>query len=630
MMLLSTDQEEEAAAAARDAATTAAPSLSTTNRSRWSAATTVAAAPQWSLNSSDSNTRRRPHPETPQMLTLGRFERSTDEYEINHQQSYYQHQQPHSPPPTHRQRMIDNNTHRTRNVPDNVTDDDTDIMMRRHANASLVESEDGAVAILHNHNNGPESSWWQRPSLFWNARSSTQHKETLMESATESASTTTTEHVFHLAKNADTPYNHSRPKSPRRTSARSQLWPTQMHSAAAADSTSDMNERESSYRVLDDNNQTASTKTASKPSNGEPANNMDCSFFFRESDQDEEETRNSTTTYRSFLGSGSGNGSGSGMPHNFSPVAMRRNYRHSQLYEYQDAVPVMARPVLAQFQARYTQLNQELVYPKHSRHRHVRTTTTSSSSPVRHHPTMDTLAQFWPHNDNNNDIEADPWDDMATLQSLRLQTLLESSLHLSSSETNGSKDDDDDDNNNNQNDATGLEQAYHPAPHGHDVIGNVVGNAAERRTEWAAYQISDASRRKVPRDQVRLLMDPDLEVGILSVEQWRCKETVDEPGSSRQGCETGRNHHAPSSFQTEPTAGSSSSSSPPPLRYVLTVSDDLYRSVVAEMSPTTTKYFCCPRACCNEDERADIRVAVYLLLVILVILFINTMAFHEH
>jgi hypothetical protein len=612
-----------------NAATTAAPSLSNSllsdlavqRPSRWSAATT-AAAPNWSLNSS-ANSRRRPHPETPQMLTLGRFERSTDEYEINHQQSHYQ-QQPHSPP-SHRQRMIDNNIHRTRNVPGNVTDDDTDIMMRRHANASLVESEDGAVAILHHNNNRPESSWWQRPSRFLNARSSTQHKETLMKSATESASTTTTEHVFHLVKNADTPHNHSRPKSPRRTSARS--WPTQMHSAAD-DSTSDMNERESSYRVLDDNNQTASTKTASKPSNGEPANNMDCSFFFRESDQDEEETRNSTTTYRSFLGSGSGNGSGSGsgMPHNFSPVAMRRNYRHSQLYEYQDAVPVMARPVLAQFQARYTQLNQELVYPKHSRHHHVRTTTTTSSSPVRHHPTMDTLAQFWPHNNNNNDIEADPWDDMATLQSLRLQTLLDSSLHLSSSETNGSKDDDND-NNNNQNDATGLEQAYHPAPHGHDVVGN----AAERRTEWAAYQISDASRRKVPRDQVRLLMDPDLEAGILSVEQWRCKETADDIGSSRQGCETGRNHRAPSSFQTEPTAAaSSSSSSPPPLRYVLTVSDDLYRSVVAEMSPTTTKYFCCPRACCNEDERADIRVAVYLLLVILVILFINTMAFHEH
>jgi hypothetical protein len=211
MMLFSTDQEDEAATvvAKANAATTAAPSssnsllsdLAVQRPSRWSVATT-AAAPNWSLNSSASS-RRRPHPETPQMLTLGRFERSTDEYEINHQQSYYQQQQPHSPPPTHRQRMIDNNTHRTRNVPDNVTDDDTDnIMMRRHANASLVESEDGAVAILHNHNNRPESSWWQRPSRFWNARSSTQHKETLMESATESASTTTTEHVFHLVKNA--------------------------------------------------------------------------------------------------------------------------------------------------------------------------------------------------------------------------------------------------------------------------------------------------------------------------------------------------------------------------------------------------------------------------------------------
>jgi hypothetical protein len=607
-MMLSTDQEEEAAVAAKaNPAMAAAASSSQSSHSllsdlavhrpsRWSAA----AAPQLSLNSAAG--RRRAHPETPQMLTLGRCnERSNDEYEIN-PQAYHQQNDPHSPP-SHRQRMINNSRRSIPDFPNNVADEyDTDIIMRRHANASLVESEDGAVAVILHHHNRSESSWWPRaaaaaaaaPLRFWNARAATEYKETLVEPTTES--TTTEEYVFHLANAAAPPHNHSRPKSPRRTT---RSWPTAQTPSFNHAATAVHEKETTSYRVLDDNNHTTTaTKVKPKPSNGEMAN-MDCSFFFRESDHDDDDEQ-AAALYNSLPNRS--------FPPNFSPVAMRRNYRHSQLYEYQDAVPVMARPVLAQFQTRYHQLNQELVYPKSSRH-----------SPQRPHPnTMDPLAQFWPR--DNDDTEPDPWDDMATLQSLRLQTLLDSSLHLTSSEpTDGAKD--------NEN-ATGLDQAYHPAPpHGRR---RRAASSVGQSTEWVAYQISDASRRKVPRDQVRLLMDPDLEAGILSVEQWRCPETANEPGSAQRGRdENDGNDHAPSSFQTEPPTVASSSP-PPPLRYVLTVSDDLYRSVVAEMSPTTTKYFCCPRACCNEDERADIRVAVYLLLVILVVLFINTMAFHEH
>lgn len=79
----------------------------------------------------------------------------------------------------------------------------------------------------------------------------------------------------------------------------------------------------------------------------------------------------------------------------------------------------------------------------------------------------------------------------------------------------------------------------------------------------------------LPRDQVRLVMDDDLEAGILSVEQWRKDEKSEVP---------------------KVAVGDR-----PPLRYVLTVQDDLYRRIVSEMSESSTKRYCGLSGCCNGE-----------------------------
>ena len=106
------------------------------------------------------------------------------------------------------------------------------------------------------------------------------------------------------------------------------------------------------------------------------------------------------------------------------------------------------------------------------------------------------------------------------------------------------------------------------------------------------YEQADGRRlMHLPRDQVRLLMDPDLEPGVLSVE--------DPHGDNSQ---------------TKDDLAS--------LQYVLTVDEDLYRKIVAEMSPTRVWS-------CREGYKADIRVALAILLVVMVVLWINMVAFHE-
>jgi len=122
-----------------------------------------------------------------------------------------------------------------------------------------------------------------------------------------------------------------------------------------------------------------------------------------------------------------------------------------------------------------------------------------------------------------------------------------------------------------------------------DVQNIVRTDTVEHSTIF--YQTQDGRLlMRLPRDQVRLIMDPDLEAGILSVEQWR-------QNNDKQDA---------------------------PLQYVLTVQDDLYKRIVAEMSDAVTKPYCGLSHCCNENEKVDIRVAIVLLAVILLILLINT------
>jgi hypothetical protein len=112
---------------------------------------------------------------------------------------------------------------------------------------------------------------------------------------------------------------------------------------------------------------------------------------------------------------------------------------------------------------------------------------------------------------------------------------------------------------------------------------------------------------KLPRDQVRLIMDHNLEPGIVSVEQWRKED---------------QNTTDPT---TPTTNGQSFFESTPPLRYVMTVPDDLYRRIVSEMSYAMFPPYWGVFKCCTETERADIKVALAIFFVVLLLLFISTM-----
>ena len=99
----------------------------------------------------------------------------------------------------------------------------------------------------------------------------------------------------------------------------------------------------------------------------------------------------------------------------------------------------------------------------------------------------------------------------------------------------------------------------------------------------------------LPKDKVRLLMDEDLEPGILSVER----------GNPIQS-NNGNNHHHKDEIM-----------------YVLTVDDNLYRRVIGEISDATSSRFGLHQFCTDEG-RVDISVAVMCLLLVLLILLINT------
>ena len=101
--------------------------------------------------------------------------------------------------------------------------------------------------------------------------------------------------------------------------------------------------------------------------------------------------------------------------------------------------------------------------------------------------------------------------------------------------------------------------------------------------------------------RTRLVRSSALRTGIWSVEQWRREDKL------------------------SPEGGGESS---PPLRFVMTVPDDLYRRVVAEMSHQIFPPCCGLFKCCNDKERADIRWALAIIAVVLLLLFIGTEEYH--
>lgn len=116
---------------------------------------------------------------------------------------------------------------------------------------------------------------------------------------------------------------------------------------------------------------------------------------------------------------------------------------------------------------------------------------------------------------------------------------------------------------------------------------------------------------RLPMDAVRLVMDPDLEPGVLSVEQWRRDD--DDEEAVADVFRSADQENKPLDER-------------PPLRYVLTVSPDLYRKVVSEMSDGLTSPNFGISKCCSDNEKADIRIAIAILCVVLFALFIVTMA----
>ena len=126
---------------------------------------------------------------------------------------------------------------------------------------------------------------------------------------------------------------------------------------------------------------------------------------------------------------------------------------------------------------------------------------------------------------------------------------------------------------------------------------------------------------RLPIDAVRLVMDPDLEAGVLSVEQWRHEKEHEE--------ETGLGH-LPREQQQQQQQENQPLEERPPLRYVLTVSPELYRKIVSEMSDSLTNPFCGFSKCCSDNEKADIRIAIFILLFVFFVLFINMEALGPH
>jgi hypothetical protein len=122
---------------------------------------------------------------------------------------------------------------------------------------------------------------------------------------------------------------------------------------------------------------------------------------------------------------------------------------------------------------------------------------------------------------------------------------------------------------------------------------------------------------------VRLVMDNDLEAGILSVEQWRSDDYLlpeqdVSATAAANASRDGSNHFSRAPATVTPFQDR------PPLRYVLTVHDDLYRRIVAEMSEGLYKPYWGLSGCLNENERVDIRVAIAVMAVIMFVLLINT------
>ena len=351
----------------------------------------------------------------------------------------------------------------------------------------------------------------------------------------------------------------------------------------------------------------------------------DCSYFFRPDDCAYDNNNNN-------------NQRKSKQQHEWKTIRRDHYKRHNSgqsiMYEYSDAVAVTPMPILQQYRTKFAQLNSELITERGSR-RHRQEHQYPQSRQIRY------FDYDYDDDDHHHVVleqQRDPFDDWYMQQSsLQLQEYDVSATATTSANGNGEfipeslpyY---------NANSTLPQTRRQHPSAGNHHGI---VRSDTVRQSSLF-FMADGRMLMRLPRDRVRLLVDPDLEVGVLSVEQWRVATTTiendNETTADRLGQDVDETSHHVTDHDTSQnsiprmdTRTEDNGSSPiPELRYVLTVSDDLYRKIVEEMSPTSIKYFCCTRGCCNDEEKVDIRIAFVLFGMILLILFINMLAFREH
>jgi hypothetical protein len=334
----------------------------------------------------------------------------------------------------------------------------------------------------------------------------------------------------------------------------------------------------------------------------------DCSFFYRQEEDlpvggQQLHQENFETEPQPLHGGGQSGGRGRRHRHRFRTLLRQQDdpFHPRHAFLYQDAVDVLSPSVLQEYKTRYKQLNQAEIY-------------------LDHHA----ACAEDPFDDDDDD------DDVVVL-------------------------DDDDNNNNNTTRRTvlshslQLDENYDTAVH--------TGTTTTRTTTASSSSIvrSDTAFHsslcymhhgrllmRLPNDQVRLVMDPDLEAGILSVEQWRRLPSCSSSSSSSSTQQKSSLAILQSSSETTETSEQEEEEELPPLRYVLTVPMDLYQKLVKEMShnmittnsrnssrssSSSSLLSCCQ---CNTihykhgSERVDIRIAIWILGTVLIVLFINT------
>ncbi|KAL3897194.1 MAG: hypothetical protein SGARI_006977 [Bacillariaceae sp.] len=185
---------------------------------------------------------------------------------------------------------------------------------------------------------------------------------------------------------------------------------------------------------------------------------------------------------------------------------------------------------------------------------------------------------------------------------------------------------------------TGSYHEHNPGP-----TNNVVTDGL--RTSSLFYEQDGRVLMKLPRDQVRLIMDPDLGAGILSVEQWRTREDMEqEYAAVQEQLETGAVAVVAGEQGIDPLMTKGGGQQPAEdvqsqettkvvgvlsnmheLNYVMTVPEDLYQRVVSEISAEAFPPYWGFFKCCNQDqERADIKLAVVILAFVMFLLLLGS------